>query len=75
MAEGPNGQLIPEHVAGRGPKSVADVTNEIRETRARLDTRLVQATQQLDGLLNVPYTQRPGANEPGLLALAINVFA
>ncbi len=75
MAESPNGQLISERVAGHALKTVADATAAIRETRARLDMRLVQATQQLDGLLNVPYTQRPGSNEPGLLALTINGIA
>jgi hypothetical protein len=74
MAESRNGQLTSSRGTDRAIESVADATAAIRETRARLDTRLAQAMEQIDVLLGVPLRPQSESTEPGLLAVGIHAI-
>ena len=74
MDQGPDRKLTAVRGTGTASESVANVAAVIRETRARLEMRFIQARHDIKALLSGPPAQWPESHEPGLLPFAVNAL-
>src|SRR6476469_10323069 len=74
MDQGPDRKLTAVLGTGTASESVANVAAVIRETRARLEMRFIQARHDIKALLSGPPAQWPESHEPGLLPFAVKAL-
>ena len=75
MVETPNRQLGHEQAASGTPSSTAEVKAAIRETRARLATRLTDTADCVDAIFTRPTIAQAERHDGGLVGAAINTIA